>query len=96
MKTSFVLMILVIFIILILSIFYLVIVQKEKKIDSQIENQRKINHNLKVLLKSKLSIFNLSKYFQETELRRLDENDLIIIQKEENSEDLQNKKNEDN
>lgn len=95
MKTSFVLMILVTLIILILSIFYLVIVQKEKKIDSQIENQRKINHNLKVLLKSKLSVFNLSKYFQETELRRLEENDLIIIQKEENSEDSQNKKNED-
>ncbi|HPC38203.1 MAG TPA: hypothetical protein PLF21_02705 [Exilispira sp.] len=81
MKTNFFLILLVILIILVLSIIYLKISQKEKKLDSEIENEKKLNHNLLILLKSKLSIFNLSKNLDNQNLRPLNEDDLIIIQK---------------
>lgn len=81
MKTNFFLILLVILIILVLSIIYLKISQKEKKLDSEIENEKKLNHNLLILLKSKLSIFNLSKNIDNQNLRPLNEDDLIIIQK---------------
>jgi len=83
MKSSFILILLVVLVILVLSIFYLSLIQKEKKIDNQIESERNLNHNLKVFLQSKLSIFNLSKLFQNNELRKMDENDLIILEKKE-------------
>ncbi|MFN3412113.1 MAG: hypothetical protein ACK4YF_08145 [Exilispira sp.] len=92
MKTNFFLMLLIIFIIFLVSIFYLSILQKEKKIDNEIENQRKINHNLKVFLKSKLSIFNLSKILDTSETRPLNENDIIILQKAQSSEDSKENK----
>jgi hypothetical protein len=73
---------LVILIILVISIIYLKIAQKEKSLESEIESKKKLNHNLKLLLKSKLSIFNLSKSIENENLRPLNEDDLIIIQKE--------------
>ncbi|GEM_PF-1766766 len=85
MKISFALIIVIIFIILGFSLFYLTIIQKGKNLDNQIENERKLNHNLKVFLKSKLSIFNLSKIFHGEELRQMDEDDLIILEKKEDN-----------
>jgi uncharacterized protein (UPF0333 family) len=84
MRTNFFLILLIILIILVISIIYLKIAQKEKKLDSEIESEKKLNHNLKILLKSKLSIFNLSKSVENENLRPLNEDDLIIIQKEDN------------
>ena len=84
MRTNFFLILLIILIILVISIIYLKIAQKEKKMDSEIESEKKLNHNLKILLKSKLSIFNLSKSVENENLRPLNEDDLIIIQKEDN------------
>lgn len=92
MKTNFFLILLIIFVILLISILYLSILQKEKQIDNEIENQRKINHNLKVFLKSKLSIFNLSRILDTSETRPLNENDIIILQKAESSEDSKDSK----
>ncbi|MCR4422097.1 MAG: hypothetical protein GYA61_01565 [Spirochaetales bacterium] len=82
MKSNFFMILLVILIILVISIIYLKIAQKEKSLESEIESKKKLNHNLKLLLKSKLSIFNLSKSIENENLRPLNEDDLIIIQKE--------------
>lgn len=91
MKTNFFLILLIILIILSISLFYLVLLKKEKMVDSEIENEYKKNHNLKILLDSKLSIFNLSKNLENENLRPLNENDIIYLQKDSSEKSLEEK-----